>query len=120
MGGDYIKGIGKDLGEEFPRVRIIEILGGNEQWDQREVTHDSLLQGRPYEAVFNSQMTIDLELAPKPGDKAFFTLPRPVMQRLLEGKTKGLLIRPLGALSGSVLASESETGEGPTLHFTTQ
>jgi hypothetical protein len=119
IGGDYVKGMGKDLGEEFPKIRVIEILGGQARWDQREVTYESLLQGQPYESVFNTQMTIDLELGSKPGDKAFFTLPRPVMQRLLEGKTKGLLIRPLGALSGSVLASESTEGDGPTLHFTT-
>lgn len=119
-GGDYIKGMGKDLGEEFPRVRVIEILGGDGKWDQVEVTYESLLQGQPYETVFNSQMTIDLELQGKPGAKTFFTLPRPVMQRLIEGRTKGLMIRPLGAMSGSVFASESEIGEGPTLHFSTE
>lgn len=117
MGGDYVKGMGKDLGEEFPRIRIIEILGGEAQWDQREVTYQVLLQGEPYEAVFNSQMTIDLELSTNPGGKTFFTLPRPVMQRLLDGTTKGLLIRPLGAMSASIFASESTTGSGPILHL---
>jgi hypothetical protein len=119
IGGNYIRGMGKDLGEEFPRVRVIEILDGDAAWDQASVTYSSLMQGAKYEDVFNTQMIIDLELGAKPGEKAYFTLPRPVMQRLLDGKAKGLLIRPLGALAGSVYASEDERGDGPKLHFST-
>ncbi len=119
IGGNYIEGIGKDLGEEFGKVRVIEIIGGDENWDQKSVTYESLMQGRNYEDVFNTQMAIDLELAAKPGEKAYFTLQRPTMQRLLDGTTKGLLIRPLGALTGSVYASENRKGDGPKLHFRT-
>ncbi len=119
IGGNYVEGIGKDLGEEFGKVRVIEIIGGDENWDQKSVTYESLMQGRNYEDVFNTQMAIDLELAAKPGEKAYFTLQRPTMQRLLDGRTKGLLIRPLGALTGSVYASENRRGDGPKLHFRT-
>jgi hypothetical protein len=38
------------------------------------------------------------------------------MQRLLDGQTKGLVIKPLGALVTSVYASENGTN-GPVLHF---
>jgi len=117
IGGDYVTAFGSDLGEEFGKVRIIEILGGDPAWDQRSVTRESLLRGASYEEVFNTQMIIDLELASRPGEKSTFTLPRPVMQRLLDGTTKGLLIRPLGALVGSVYASEDRSGQGPKLHF---
>jgi hypothetical protein len=117
IGGHYADAFGPDLGEEFGKIRVIEILGGDPAWDQASVTYDSLLQGAKYDEVFNSQMIIDLELASAPGGKAYFTLPRPVMQRLIEGKTKGLLIRPLGALSGAVYASEQPGDLGPTLHF---
>jgi hypothetical protein len=42
------------------------------------------------------------------------------MQRLLEGKTKGLVIRPLGALVTSFYASEDKTNNDcPKLHFNT-
>jgi hypothetical protein len=117
-GGNYARGMGKDLGEEFPRVRVIEILGGDPNWAQESVTYDSLTQGASqYEQVFNTQMVIDLELAARRGEKAYFTLQRPVVQRMLEGKTKGLLIRPLGALSASVYASESGQANAPTLHL---
>jgi hypothetical protein len=37
---------------------------------------------------------------------------------MLDGKTKGLLIRPLGALDASFYASEYQLGNnGPKLHF---
>jgi hypothetical protein len=117
IGGKYIEGIDKDLGEEFGKIRVIEILGGDPAWDQETVTYNSLLRGGKDADVFNTQMIIDLELAAKPGEKAYFTLQRPVMQRLLDGKTKGVLIRPLGALAGSVYASENKGDNGPKLHF---
>ncbi len=116
-GGQYAAGLGKDLGEEFVKVRVIEILGGDPDWKQESVTYDTLTRGASYEDVFNTQMIIDLELATTRGGKAYFTLPRPVMQRLLSGATKGLLIRPLGALAGSVYASEEGEELGPRLHF---
>jgi hypothetical protein len=119
IGGKYIEALGKDFGEEFGKVHVIEILGGDPAWDQEKVTYNNLTGKALYEEVFNTQMIIDLEMGSKPGEKAYFTLPRPVMQRLLDGKTKGLLIKPLGALSGSVYASEDGSGNGPKLHFNT-
>lgn len=119
IGGKYIEALGKDFGEEFGKIHVIEILGGDPAWDQEKVTYKNLIGNALYEEVFNTQMIIDLELASKPGDKAYFTLPRPVMQRLLDGKTKGLLIKPLGAQSGSIYASEDASGHGPKLHFST-
>jgi hypothetical protein len=117
IGGKYIQALGQDFGEEFGKIHVIEILGGDPKWDQSSVTYNSLTQGAKYADVFNTQMIIDYELGSKRGDKAFFTIPRSVMQRLFDGTTKGLLIRPLGALSGSIYASESQSGDGPKLHF---
>lgn len=117
IGGKYIQAMGQDFGEEFGKIHVIEILGGDPNWDQSSVTYNSLTQGAKYADVFNTQMIIDYELGSKRGDKAFFTIPRPVMQRLFDGTTKGILIRPLGALSGSIYASESKAGNGPKLHF---
>ena len=119
IGGKYIEHWGQDFGEEFGLIHVIEILGGDPAWDQETVTYNSLMRGGSYADVFNTQMTIDLELNAKPGGKAYFTLPRPVMQRLLDGRTKGLLIRPLGALDGTIYASENKAGGGPVLHFNT-
>jgi hypothetical protein len=120
LGGKFVERLGEDLGVEFGKVRITEILAGDPVWNQETVTYHSLLQGRPPAEVFNTQMIIDLELAAAPGGKAYFTLSRPALQRLLDGRTKGLLILPLGALSGTVFSSESPVGNGPVLHFTTR
>lgn len=119
-GGNYVERLGEDLGVEFGKIRLIEILAGDPAWDQTTVTHASLLRGESPAAVFNSQMTYDLELNPRPGAKTHATLPRPVMQRLLDGTTKGLLIRPLGAIAASIYASEDAAGRGPKLHFSTK
>ena len=118
MGGSYVEAYGEDLGVEFGKVRVIEVIGGDPSWDQRSVTYQSFMQGDKYSEVFNSQMTFDVALSP-PGSKTFITLSRPVMQRLLNGTTKGLVFRPLGALEASFYATENATGNGsgPILHF---
>lgn len=119
-GGAYTVPFGEDLGGEFGKIRVIEILSGDPRWEQTTVTYDNLLSGGAAEDVFNSQMIFDLELEGAPGAGNHVTIPRPVMQRLLDGRTKGLLIRPLGALAASVYASEDPNGRGPVLHFTTE
>lgn len=121
QGGKYIEHFGEDLGIEFGKIRVIEILAGDPNWDQHSVTYHSLLHGQDPTDVFNSQMIFDAELAEQRGGKNAIVLPRPVMQRLLEGKTKGLVIRPLGALVASVYASEDQGADrSPTLHFSTK
>jgi hypothetical protein len=119
QGGNYVRSFGQDLGIEFGKVRVIEILGGDQRWDQTTVTYDTLLHGEKPTETFNAQMISDVEVAETPGGKTFVTLSRPVMQRLLDGTTKGLLIRPLGAVSSSFYAREDATGRGPVLHLTT-
>lgn len=116
-GGDYISAYGEDLGIEFGKVRVIEILGGDPAWDQDEVTYNRLTQGRPYADVFNGQMVFDVAPAAKQGDETYITLSRPVLQRLLDGTTKGLLLKPLGALQASFYASEQAGDLGPKLHL---
>ena len=98
----------------------IEILGGHPNWDQASVTYENLLQGESATDAFNTQMISDVELSSQRGSKTYVTLSRPVMQRLLEGRTKGLIIRPLGALVGTFYASESTGQNGPKLHFSTK
>jgi hypothetical protein len=117
-GGHYIDAYGEDLGVEFGKIRVIEILNGDPDWDQNTVTYNSLMQDKSYPEVFNTQMIIDLELSEEPGSKTMITISRSVMQRLLDGTTKGLLIRPLGAINASFYATENETEhDGPRLHF---
>ena len=114
-GGDYIQLYGEDLGIEFGRFRVIEILGGDPSWAPSDVTFHSLTQGKPYEEVFNGQMVYDVELEPGPDGKIRVTLSRPVLQRMIDGTTKGLLIRPLGAVQAAILPADSEAA--PSIHL---
>jgi hypothetical protein len=117
IGGKYIQAYGEDFGIEFGKIRVIEIFGGDADWDQNKVTYNSLIKGKKYSEVFNTQMIYDTEVSEEQGGKTYITISKPVLQRLLNGKTKGLLIRPLGSLDASFYASESQTGNDPKLHF---
>ncbi|MFZ0452627.1 MAG: hypothetical protein WAM24_02690 [Ignavibacteriaceae bacterium] len=116
MGGNYIQAFGEDFGIEFEKVRVIEILDGDPNWDQDKVTFNNLMRGKSYSNVFNTQMIFDTEVAEKQGSKNFITISKPVLQRMIDGKTKGLLIRPLGAVDASFYASENGNN-APKLHF---
>ena len=117
QGGNYSAVYGEDFGMEFGKIRVIEILGGDPNWNQENVTYHNFMQGKPYPAVFNTQMIYDADLSQTPDGKSFITISKPVMQRLLDGTTKGLLIRPLGAIDVSIYAVEDKTGQGAKLHF---
>ena len=117
QGGNYSAVYGDDFGMEFGKIRVIEILGGDPNWNQENVTYHNFMQSKPYPAVFNTQMIYDADLSQTPDGKSFITISKPVMQRLLDGTTKGLLIRPLGAIDVSIYAVEDKTGQGAKLHF---
>jgi hypothetical protein len=117
MGGNYIGAYGEDFGIEFGKIRVFEILGGDPLWDQEKVTYDNLIRDNVLSKVFNSQMIYDFDVSVDSGGKNYATISKPVMQRLLDGTTKGLLIRPLGAIDASFYALENKKGNGPKLHF---
>jgi hypothetical protein len=96
-----------DAIKDFGLVRVAEILDGDPDWDQRTVTTDSLCRGKPLDEVINTQMIIDWPVTEGDGSKTYFTISRPVLQRLLDGRTLGLAIKPLGAVSASIYAMES-------------
>ena len=120
-GGDYISALGEDLGMEFGKVRIFEVLGGDPQWQQNEVTYNALFTGEGTSEIVNGQMVFDAEVTEIKEGKNYITIPRPVLQRLLDGTTRGLIIEPLGLICASFYASEESTGEkGPRLYFNTK
>jgi hypothetical protein len=118
-GGNYIAALGEDFGIEFDKVRVFEILGGDKNWQQDTVTYASFTQGKDLQSTINGQMIFDTEVAQANG-KTLVTIPRPVLQRLLDGTTHGLLLQPLGALEVSFYDSEHGDGsQAATLHFST-
>jgi hypothetical protein len=104
--------------KDFGMVRITEILDGYESWEQEKVTYHSFCMDLPFKRVFNQQMVIDYPVAEQRGQKSLFTISEPVLQRLLDGTTKGLAIRPLGAVVASFYSMENKDGKyAPVLHF---
>ncbi len=111
----------RDYRKDFGMVRVCEILGGEIGWNQDSVTYVSFSRGRALDESINSQMIIDVAVDGRRGAKNLVTISRPVLQRMLDGRTLGLAIKPLGAVNASFYAQETEKGKfAPTLHFTTQ
>lgn len=104
--------------KDFGQVRVTEILESDPDWDQEKVTLRSFTRDKPLTDALNSQMIIDYEVNAVKGGKTVFTISQPVLQRLIDGKTLGIAIRPLGAVVASFYASEYRQGIfSATLHF---
>jgi hypothetical protein len=104
--------------KDFGMIRVSEIIGGEQNWDQESVTYDDFCAGQPLDDVINSQMIIDIEVNKEPTGKNFITIPNPVLQRMIDGKTLGLAVHPLGAIHSSFYAIENNNGQtAGKLHF---
>ena len=97
--------------KDFGLVRVVEILGVDPKWDQTTVTTDSFCHYQPLNRVLNTQMIIDWPITEGDGGKTYLTIGHPVLQRLIDGKTLGIAIKPLGAIDASFYSMENENGE---------
>jgi hypothetical protein len=104
--------------KDFGMVRVSEIIGGDSLWNQDNVTYNTLCQGQPLNRVINSQMIIDIDVSERRGGATLATISKPVLQRMIDGKTVGLAIRPLGAVNACFYAMENQGGKlSAKLHF---
>ncbi|MCJ7589239.1 MAG: hypothetical protein MUQ00_15260 [Candidatus Aminicenantes bacterium] len=99
----------KDI-PDFGLIRVVEILGGEPGWNRESVTWNSLLRGAPPDLVVCPQMIIDWPVSEGDGAKTYLTIPRPVLQRLIDGRTLGIAVRPLGAIQAAFYSREYEDG----------
>lgn len=107
-----------DYKQDFGMVRISEIIGGDPQWNQEDVTYEKFCRGQSLNHVINSQMIIDIDVKEERGSTNLITISNPVLQRLIDGKTLGLAIRPLGAVNASFYSMENLNGKlGAKLHL---
>jgi hypothetical protein len=107
--------------KDFGLVRVVEILGGDPNWDQRTVTTDSFCHYERLDRVLNTQMIIDWPITAGDGGKTYLTIGKPVLQRMIDGKTLGIAIKPLGAISASFYSMENEVGKNAArLYFDLQ
>ncbi len=95
---------------DFGEIRVVEILGGDPRWDKKTVTFNSVCGGQTPDLVFCPQMIIDWPVSEGNGAKTYLTIPKPVLQRLVDGKTLGIAIRPLGALNAAFYCADGEGG----------
>jgi hypothetical protein len=100
--------------KDFGLVRVVEILDGDPSWRRDTVTVASLLREEPLDEVINPQMIIDGPVSESIGVPTRLTISRPVLQRLIDGRTLGLAITPLGSIFASFSARD---GEAPRLLF---
>lgn len=118
QGGHYERAYGEDLGMEFGKVRVFEVHGGPRDWDEKELTYLGFVDVPIRGERVNGQMAVDKTPAGERGGTTRIVLPRPVMQRLLDGRTRGLMLRPLGALEASFYdADHEDESVAPKLHF---
>jgi len=107
--------------KDFGQIRVVEILAGDPNWNQDTVTYNSLCRGQPIDSVLNPQMIIDVEVSEVRGSRTLITISVPVLQRMLDGKTLGLAIKPLGAVNASFYAMENQARKfSPRLRFNLQ
>jgi hypothetical protein len=95
---------------DFGLVRVVEILGGEPAWDERTATWTELSKGAARDIVLNPQMIIDWPVTARDGGKTYLTIPAPVLQRLVDGRTRGIALTPLGAIEASFYAREERGG----------
>ncbi|MDZ7717592.1 MAG: hypothetical protein U5K72_02080 [Balneolaceae bacterium] len=92
---------------ELNRIRLVEILSGDESWIREEVTYHSFTMNEPIEQVLNTQMIIDIDIPLQEDTPRYIHIPRPVIQRMLNGRTKGIALYPLGPLHASFYPGSS-------------
>ncbi|RPI98034.1 MAG: hypothetical protein EHM31_12510 [Candidatus Aminicenantes bacterium] len=104
---------------DFGLLRIVEILGGEPAWDERTAAWTGISRGAPRDLVLNPQPVIDWPVTAGDGGKTYLTIPVPVLQRLIDGKTLGIALTPLGAINASFYAREERGGSrAARLRFT--
>jgi hypothetical protein len=87
----------------------------------KTVTTDRFCNYEPLNRVLNTQMIIDWPVTPGDGAKTYLTISKTVLQRMIDGKTRGIAIKALGAIDASFYSMENDQGKhGARLHFNIQ
>lgn len=97
--------------QELGQVRVVEQLTGKSEWNQESVTWNSLSDGKSLNEVFNPQMITDAHISTRRNNTTKITISEPALQRLIDGKTPGLALRPLGPINATFYASEYKSGK---------
>ncbi|NJO01259.1 MAG: hypothetical protein HC880_05795 [Bacteroidia bacterium] len=102
--------------KDFGEIRICEVLEAP-IWTAETVTYQSFFGNSAPRYLINPQTIIDTKVNSQPGEATVVTISRPVMQRLLDGQTKGLAIVPLGLIQASFYATQTHKAPLLRLNF---
>lgn len=104
--------------QEHDKIRLVEILDGDQNWNRKVITTNNFTRKKSLMDLLNSQMIIDITLPDVTHAPINIHIPRPVIQRLFNGITKGIALYPLGPAHVSFLSgTASEKKHLPTLFF---
>jgi hypothetical protein len=98
------------------RIRVMEILRGDPLWTRETVTLDSLTQGLPPKSILHPQMIMDVTVNSSGDALTSITLHQKVLERILDGRTIGLALLPLGPVAASFHSSLSGAEVSPRIH----
>jgi len=102
--------------KDFGMVRFSEIRNTNTQWQNAELTYNYFIANQKLSERIVSQCIIDTEVDSVKGGKTIVTISQPVMQRLIDGKSEGIAIMPLGLISAAFY-DETNAALAPVLRF---
>ena len=104
--------------KDFGLIRVAEVLGGDPDWDKKEVTLSLFLQDQSLSQVINPQMIIDQAVTPVPNSENRWVISESALQRLLSGETHGIALMPLGAIHAAFYSNENPNpAYTPKLYF---
>lgn len=91
----------KDNPKDFGEIRFSEILAVTDEWNEETITYNSFRGNKKFHEVVVSQCLIDSEVNGEKNGKTIVTISKPVLQRLVDGRSAGIAILPLGLISAT-------------------
>ncbi len=106
----------KDSPKDFGELRFSEILSAADEWNEETVTYNGFTGNKKFHEVIVSQCIIDSKVNYEKNGKTIVTISKPVLQRLIDGKSAGIAILPLGLISATFY-DRNTTDFAPRLRF---
>ena len=107
----------KDNPKDFGIIRFSEIINTNKKWaNDKTLTYNSFKGNREIHDVIVSQCIVDSKVQTFKEGKTIVNISQPVLQRLIDGRTNGIAILPLGLISAAFF--DNTNGQlAPVLRF---
>jgi hypothetical protein len=102
--------------KDFGEIRVCEIYGDKQNWDINLLNYNQFLDDQQLDNRINTQTIMDTKPSELRAAKTTINISKPVIDRLLSGRTIGLAIMPLGYISASFY-SDDLSDRAPVLRF---